>query len=174
MTKRIYRIILFKSKIKDVQPANRQLITALRKAKESARIKQDIEIAESFYVDIPVVYGTFKPVILLPIGFAQSISDKKLNCILVHELCHIKRNDVIKSYLWLIARTIHWFNPLVQLAYKNYVEDVEQLCDETVLRLLTEEDICEYTQSLLDVMRLTKRSTKLPITVSLFANTTYY
>ncbi|MCK5129806.1 MAG: hypothetical protein KAQ68_08135, partial [Clostridiales bacterium] len=94
----------------------------------------------------------------------------KLSCILLHELCHVKRYDLLKNYIWLVAKTIYWFNPLVHIAYKNYIENIEVVCDERVIKSLEPNDQCEYTQSLLDVMRLIKKQNELPLTVSFCKN----
>lgn len=166
IVKRLYRIVDFNQKIKSINVFDNRLISELDGAKKTANIYSDIKIAESLYVDIPLVYGLINPIILLPVGFADSISRKKLSCILLHELCHVKRRDMLKNYIWLIAKTVHWFNPFVHIAYRRYLDNVEELCDEMVLKYLNEQDKYEYTQSLLDVIRLSKNKCELPLTVS--------
>lgn len=78
----------------------------------------------------PFVYGILRPRIYLP----RTLTEQELPYILAHERTHIRRGDhLIKPIVWVIA-LIHWFNPLVWLAVYLLGEDMEQSCDEAVLR----------------------------------------
>ena len=61
-------------------------------------------------VDSPMVLGLARPVLLLPEG---QLPEEALEVVLRHELTHLKRRDVAYQALLLLARTVHWFNPLV-------------------------------------------------------------
>ena len=91
-------------------------------------IRRDIRLMESPLVDVPVVMGVFRPVIILPQGLTVSLDQNQLKVIIFHELCHIKRHDLLKNTVWLIGRGLHWFNPFVLLAYRAYLADAEQAC----------------------------------------------
>lgn len=169
--KKSYTILSFKKKLLATEKLNSKLTRKLKNTKKIINIKTDVKIAESRYADIPLVYGLVSPTILLPIGFAQSINDNKLALIILHELCHVKRRDILANYFWLIAKTLHWFNPLVHIAYKSHMESIEEACDEMVLRYQCNKNKLEYTQSLLDVIRLSKNKCLLPLSVSFCNNT---
>jgi beta-lactamase regulating signal transducer with metallopeptidase domain len=116
-------------------------------------------------IKAPVLFGLLRPQILLPRS-CRGADGETLRCILTHELCHVKRHDILKSYIWLIAKAAHWFNPLVWLAYASCKDDTELCCDDMVLRLIGANNRFMYTQSLIDVFRSYRRA--LPAAVPLF------
>ena len=139
---------------------------AVNKIKSMLKIKGEVKVIVSRHVESPVTFRIFNPVIILPLCFINRISKEKLHMILLHEFCHIKRKDIFYNVLWMAAKTIHWFNPLVWAAYSNYAEDVELLCDELVNSYLNKEQSFIYSQSLIDVIRLSKNQVNLPAAMS--------
>lgn len=77
--------------------------------------------------------GLLNPVIILPKGFAERIDDDYLYWILLHEIGHIRRGDMLWCWAFEMARAIHWFNPLVWVATHAARVDMEMACDEWVL-----------------------------------------
>lgn len=78
----------------------------------------------------PLVTGFFRPVLLLP---STDYTDEELDAIFRHELVHAKRRDLWYKLLLLLARAIHWFNPLVHLMARRAEQDLEISCDEAVV-----------------------------------------
>lgn len=97
----------------------------------------DIRRAAAFYADVdaPVCVGFFRPRVLLPYG-RESLGDDEMDCVLCHELWHIKRRDNLFKLFCCIAVCLHWFNPAVWLMLKLANRDVELACDERVLDCL--------------------------------------
>ena len=166
-TKSAIRNIVFRKKIMGAQIVNVELEEELINAKATLDIRCNIKISESNCVNIPLVHGALNPIVIMPIGFSQSIKRSKLKLIIMHELCHIKRGDIFINFCWLAVKSLHWFNPLVQIAYKSYLSNIEEACDEMMLHYLTNSDKFDYPQSLLDVMRLTKNKRSIPSALSL-------
>ena len=115
-------------------------------------LRQRVKVITSSYLTSPMAFGVVKPTILIPSHYL-SLEDEKLSLMMLHELTHIKRGDMLKNYLWFIARAIHWFNPMVWLAYQSYRDDVELACDRMVLKSHDGDDPTVYCQSLVDVVR---------------------
>lgn len=159
-----YAIFEFNKKIKLCKNTDSNAaIISLKKAKQTVGINKEISVMECEFVDSPITCGIFNPKILLPKDFTGSIDSKKLYMIFIHELIHIKKHDIFKNYLWLIARVMYWFNPLVYLAYNRYTDDIEYICDETVLQCLHEHSTVEYAESLLDAVLISSQNTKIPV-----------
>ena len=95
-------------------------------------------------VSTPFVYGIFKPVICIPYEMKDTISQSVIN----HERVHISRGDHIAKPLCLMISVLHWFNPLVWVAFKLLCKDMEMSCDETVIK--NGGNIKEYSLQLLD------------------------
>lgn len=108
-------------------------------------IDDGIYIAD--YIDTPFVMGIFQPKIFLP----SSLSKREMEYIIMHEQHHIKRHDYIIKILAFAALCIHWFNPLVWLAFILSGKDMEMSCDEAVLKKMGEEIKNDYSASLLSL-----------------------
>lgn len=77
----------------------------------------------------PMVAGALHPVLLVPAGEAPKGAD----CMLAHELTHIKRHDVAKKLLLILVCILHWYNPAVWLLSARAGRDIEEACDAETL-----------------------------------------
>jgi beta-lactamase regulating signal transducer with metallopeptidase domain len=116
---------------------------ALKELKKANLIQDNIY--EGTMVTTPTVYGIRKPKIILPPG----IAGEHLDYILAHENVHIKRHDNIWRMLAILTACLHWFNPLVWLFLKNFLEDSELSCDERAIRNMNLEERKNYARILL-------------------------
>jgi beta-lactamase regulating signal transducer with metallopeptidase domain len=87
----------------------------------------------------PAVAGLWAPCVLVPQSVLASASREDVEHILLHELAHVRRRDLVLHWLMTAARVVHWFNPTVQLAAARMQADRELACDAVVLRLLGRE-----------------------------------
>jgi len=100
----------------------------------------------------PAVFGVFRPVLLMPKGYLGKLSRKDAEHMLLHELAHIKRGDLIVHSFYLLLQIVYWFNPLLWLARRQLIHLRELCCDATVASLLKNKT-CEYRETLIDVAR---------------------
>lgn len=107
--------------------------------------RKNIYLADQ--VTSPFVMGLFHPAIYLP----STLDDSERCYIIAHERHHIYRGDHIFKALGFLALTIHWFNPLVWLAFSLASCDMEMSCDEAVIRLLGEDIRADYSATLLNL-----------------------
>ncbi|MBR2894174.1 MAG: hypothetical protein IKC03_00765 [Oscillospiraceae bacterium] len=114
-----------------------------RKLSVVVPLRDNILIADD--MKSPVVVGLFRPRIYLPCH----LNEREQEYIVLHEQYHIKRLDHITKALAFLALTIHWFNPLVWVAFILSSRDMEMSCDEAVIRKLGSEVRAEYCASLL-------------------------
>lgn len=94
----------------------------------------------------PMMAGVFHPAILLPGG---TLGGGELWFVLRHELMHYKRRDILYKVLLLLAKLVHWFNPLVWVMVRAAEGDMERACDDAVVRGLPEEARSKYTEAIL-------------------------
>lgn len=95
----------------------------------------------------PFVLGFFRPKIYIPFG----LEPRQREHVLCHESAHIQRRDYLVKPLGFLLLAIHWFNPLVWLAFHLMSRDMEMSCDEKVLSQLGEEARRDYSLSLLSI-----------------------
>ena len=101
-------------------------------------------IFQSENVKSPFVLGIIKPRIYLPFN----MNGQDLEHVVAHEQAHIHRKDHWWKPFGFLLLTIHWFNPLVWLAYVLLCRDIELACDEKVIKELGNEQRADYTQAL--------------------------
>jgi hypothetical protein len=95
-----------------------------------------------------MLMGLFRPVIILP---DREYADAQLRAILLHELTHLRRRDVLVKWLSVVACAVHWFNPIVWLARREIDRACELACDEAVIRGLDASGKQCYGETLLYV-----------------------
>lgn len=103
-----------------------------------------VALKRSDEVSSPLVYGFFRPVILLPYDFPKKDS-KEYEQVLHHELTHVRSGDLWYKLAMLVVTCIHWFNPLVWLMLSLSTQDLEIRCDARVIRELGEKKIYAMT-----------------------------
>lgn len=97
----------------------------------------------------PAVTGLWRPVLLLPADFEQTFSPHEARLILQHELTHVKRHDLPLNALLCTLMALHWFNPLLWLAFYKVRLDREAACDAQVLENAPPQRRVEYGHALL-------------------------
>lgn len=102
-------------------------------------------IYESEFVDSPFVFGVVKPNIYLPMHMDEGTAAY----VIAHEHAHLARRDHWWKVLGYLVLALHWFNPLVWVAYILFCRDIELACDEKVVRGLDGAARADYSQALL-------------------------
>lgn len=102
---------------------------------------------------VPMVWGLWRPRLLLPAGF-ESWPRAKRRAVLLHELAHLKRGDPLALWAAQWVKALHWFNPLAWVTLRQLRLDQERACDDAALRHGVRAS--EYAQHLLDLSRHTR------------------
>ena len=116
-----------------------------RSLRHAVRIEENQYEAEN--ITTPFVFGIMKPQIYLP----AHLSEEERKYVLTHEKIHIARKDYLVKIAAYGTACIHWFNPLVWLAFVLMENDMEMSCDEAVLRKLGMDSKKGYSLSLLSL-----------------------
>ena len=120
-----------------------QYLILRRRLAEAVPLQEEIYLADR--ISSPFVMGVFRPRIYLP----SSTPMAERRFIVAHERHHIRRGDPLWKLLGYIALCLHWFNPLVWLAFCLAGKDMEMSCDEAVIKRLGEHIRADYSQALL-------------------------
>jgi len=116
----------------------------------SREIRHSLKPAGGYYVSgiaaIPLVYGIFRPKIILP----SNLDKDQAGYVLAHEKIHIRRLDNLWRMTALMTACIHWFNPLIWYFLKTFFNDMEFACDEKAVKTLTPEERKEYASVMLN------------------------
>lgn len=110
-------------------------------------------------ISTPAVTGLLRPRLLLP---HERYDVQELRYILRHELCHLKRRDMLLKLVLLAANAMHWFNPVVYLMLRQADEDIELACDSAATDGLDRAERAAYSRTLLAAVQSSVRA--LPAT----------
>ena len=121
-------------------------ISLLKRQLKNAKLTEK-NIYEADNLKTPFVLGFLQPKIYLPVGL--NMDERRY--ILLHEQTHINRYDHVVKLLAFLILSIHWFNPLVWIAFLLMSMDMELSCDERVLKEMNEDIKKPYAASLLSL-----------------------
>ena len=114
-----------------------------KKMEEATQLRDNIWQCEQ--VDSPFVLGFIKPRIYLP----YAITDSDMANVIAHEQAHIQRKDHWWKPIGFLLLSIHWFNPVLWLAYVLLCRDIEAACDEKVIKHMEKDEMRAYSTALL-------------------------
>lgn len=132
------------------------LILLRLRLRGAAHLRENVWLADR--IPSPFVWGILRPRIYVPSGTPETY----MSYILAHERAHIRRGDPVWKLIGCAVLTLHWFNPLVWIAYTRFVSDMEAACDEAVLRGADGDIRCAYGEALLSVASGRNFFTALP------------
>ena len=116
------------------------------------RLRRSPQLLQTADAGSPLLQGVFKPVIVLPSALVADCATTELRLMQAHELAHLKRRDLLWSWLPTVAQAFFYFHPLVWLAQAEWRLSQEMACDELALRV-AEPDVSDYGKMLLKVAR---------------------
>lgn len=108
---------------------------------ENLKIKQKIKFLQSKKVEMPMVIGWLKPVVLVPASAFLQISPKELETILIHELIHIKRRDYLVNFLQTLVEILFFYHPCVGWISAKIRAEREFAVDEFISQTFEKERI---------------------------------
>jgi len=121
------------------------LIRLRRRLVGAVLLRDNIYFAD--HIVTPFVIGILRPKIHLP----STLREEEQSYVILHEQTHIRRLDHLVKMLAFLALSVHWFNPLVWVAFVFAVKDMEMSCDECVIKLMGGDIRGEYSTSLLSL-----------------------
>ncbi|MBQ8248880.1 MAG: M56 family metallopeptidase [Clostridia bacterium] len=129
-----------------------------QRMKIKRRVKLRIFDIESFMS--PCICGFIFPTLYIESG-CLSMSDKELECVLTHELTHMRRFDMITRLFCLFATSVHWFNPSAKKVRETVLEDCELSCDYNVVKMFGTDASGMYMGTILDFTERYSKHCKL-------------
>lgn len=122
----------------------------LRRTSRRLRLARSVRIVETDRTRLAFTTGLFRPVVVLPAG-CPAWSTARRRAVLLHELAHVRRGDLVMQLVSSLTRAAYWFNPLVWLAAQRLRAEGERAADDTVLSMGTRAS--SYAGDLLDMVR---------------------
>jgi bla regulator protein BlaR1 len=121
----------------------------LTEATRACRLRRSPRFLLSTAVQSPAVAGLFHPTLLLPKSFPGNFTPSEAHLILLHELTHLKRHDLLLNWLLCVIQSVHWCNPIFWFVFARIRADREAACDAQVLALSRGDSRADYGHALL-------------------------
>jgi beta-lactamase regulating signal transducer with metallopeptidase domain len=134
--------------------ANEDWLGLLRQLCEDLRVGRRVTLLQSADDVMPVTWGWWQPVILLP-AESHKWSPERRRVVLLHELAHVKRWDCLTQMIARVVCAAYWFNPLVWVAARRMCIERERACDDLVLNGGCKAS--DYAAHLVDIARTFRR-----------------
>jgi bla regulator protein blaR1 len=141
---------------------DKAILELLEDCKEELGISTYLAIVETPRTRAPALFGWIRPRLLLPPNLLDTLSQDRLRHVFLHELAHLKRHDIALNWLAAGAQALHWFNPLVWLAFQQARLDMELACDELALARLQDHESGDYGHTILDLLNTWAKPERLP------------
>lgn len=126
---------------------DKELLMLYTQEKERLGIQRKIPILQSCEVDSPMMAGILHPRLLLP---DTEVAASDIRLILRHELTHYRHGDLYCKLLFMLAKCVHWFNPIIHMLAWQGAQDLEIACDQAVIQGLDTEVRRQYGQCILN------------------------
>ncbi len=130
------RLVRFTRAVRLTRPAPAELADRVAELARAVGLRRGPAVVLAPGRLSPMVWGLFRPVLLVPEGLFRQMEASALDTLLVHELAHLARRDHWVRVLEFFALGVCWWNPLVWLARREIHEAEEQCCDAWVPRIL--------------------------------------
>ena len=120
-------------KNKDLYPAGDHWDVFVAQAQKQLGILRNVRVYISTRINVPMMMGIFRPVILLPLATINNLTTEQVEAIILHELAHIRRYDYLLNIFQTIVETLLFFNPFIWLTSRIIAREREHCCDDLVV-----------------------------------------
>lgn len=151
---------------KEIPEFDRELSDCIR----IVQIRKSITLKYTNKISSPCIYGIINPVIFIPSNLVKNISKSDFKYIIIHELCHLKRKDIIVKWIVTILNIIYWFNPIIRYGFYKMSQDCEISCDELAIKWLDNGENLKYGSTIIKILENQCSGDKLIGTTSMLEN----
>jgi protein-export membrane protein SecD len=167
----VYKNCKFRLGVRREQPVtDKDILELFNECRSTLGLQKKVKIIVTDSVKSPAIYGYFKPQLLLPTHFLDTLNKDELYCIFLHELSHVKRHDIGVSWLATLFQVIYWFNPLVWYAFHYLRADQEAACDAYVLSKIKKAQPTDYARTIVNLLERFVQNRQLPSLAGIIEN----
>jgi len=139
-----------------------KILDLLEDCKAEMGVRNILGIVTTDKVKSAALFGFVRPRLLLPAGMVEALNPKELRYVFLHELGHLRRRDIYVRWLMSLLQVLHWFNPLVWLAFYRMQSDRELACDALVLAHARSDESEDYGRTLVSLLERFSHPKRLP------------
>ena len=129
-----------------------RLLALLDGARQAMGVRRPVTLVAMAQLSSPAVFGFWRVRLLLPEDALGQLTDQDLRLLFLHEMAHVRRQDMLLNLLLMAVQFVHWFNPLVWVGLHRLRADRELVCDAMVLQRTRPEERSGYGSLLLKLL----------------------
>ncbi len=148
------------------------LLELFEDCRQRMRVRTTVGVVVTDRVKSPLLFGFFRPRVLVPENLIRQIPAEQLRYIFLHELAHLKRHDILVGWLLAFLQALHWFNPFVWWAFSRMRFDRELACDASVLARVPDGERRHYGGTLIGMLERFSHAQHLPAVAGILENGT--
>ena len=148
------------------------LLELFEDCRQRMRVRTTVSLVVTGRVKSPLLFGFFRPRVLVPEDLVRQIPAEQLRYIFLHELAHLKRHDILIGWLLAFLQALHWFNPLVWWAFSRMRFDRELACDASVLARVPDGERRHYGGTLIGMLERFSNMQHMPAVAGILENGT--
>lgn len=158
LIKKLLSHVAFSKIVGNESIKDERIILILERCKQKLNIKRNIKVIQQDIARTPATIGIFNVKILVT-DMIFEFSDMEVSNIFMHELTHYKRKDNIVNFLMLILKSVYWFNPMMEIMFKNIRNDMELATDEIAIGKMDLEEQRVYCKLMVWISAMPSRPT---------------
>ncbi len=158
----VYIKFIFKTR-SSIRCDDERILTIFDECKSILNIHTNIPIIIDSRPSTPFLFGLIRPKIIFSSMMINELSNAETRHVLMHELSHYKRKDILINWISFISQIIHWFNPLIWYSLSRMKDDCEIACDDYVLHYLNTLEHREYGNTIINILLKASSSFWTPI-----------
>ncbi|MCK4627464.1 MAG: tetratricopeptide repeat protein [Sedimentisphaerales bacterium] len=148
----------------------KKILDLLEDCKAQMGVQTILGIVQTDSIKSPALFGFIRPRLLLPEGLIDSVNPAELRYIFLHELGHLKRYDILQGWLMAALQVLHWFNPLIWLAFHRVRADRELVCDALAMGTMKSDEPPQYGRTIVNLLERFSRTQYLPSMAGILEN----
>jgi beta-lactamase regulating signal transducer with metallopeptidase domain len=152
----LFRVLRFRRLFARGKPAPAVITDQVRRLASALGVRPPVTLSVPG-ITSPFVWGGFRPRMLWPERLAERLSAESVQCVIAHELAHLRRRDHWVAWLRLAAGCIWWWNPIAWYVLSRLRHNAELACDAWVLWVLPEGRRA-YAEALIEVTQQVSRT----------------
>lgn len=153
-------------------PIPHHILTLFTEIQQKLHTRARLVISSA--VHVPCVIGLLRPTILFPAAFIGCLDNTKTAHILLHELVHIKRKDIISRTIITLLGILYWFHPLLKKALDIFKDDQECACDADSLTYLSNTQKISYGRTILRLLTILSQGHTPECTLGIMDNKQHF
>ncbi len=139
--------------VKHKRPITDQnILELLEDCKTQMGVQTILAVVVSDRIKSPALFGFVRPRLLLPKGMLETYSLEELRYVFMHELAHIRQRDIYFGWLMSLVQIMHWFNPLMWIAFHRMRIDRELACDRLAISVLGPDEPPRYGRTIVNLV----------------------